>query len=45
VKWPRVSCKGTAIQRGLKDGSRGIAIVAAVTRQLLVKTLRTGKDL
>jgi hypothetical protein len=33
-----VSCKGAAIQRGLEYGSRGIAIVGAVTRQLLVKT-------
>jgi hypothetical protein len=34
-----------AIQRGLKHGSRGIAIVGAITRQLLVKTLWARKDL
>jgi hypothetical protein len=37
--------KGAAIQRGLEHGSRGIAIVGVVTRQLLVKTLQAGKDL
>jgi hypothetical protein len=39
------SWKGVAIQRRLEPGSRGIAIVGAITRQLLVKTLRAGKDL
>jgi hypothetical protein len=39
------SWKGAAIQRGLEHGSRGIAIVAAVTRQLLMKALQAGKDL
>jgi hypothetical protein len=34
-----------ALQRELELGSRGIAIVGAVTRQLLVKTLGAGKDL
>jgi hypothetical protein len=37
--------KGAAIQRGLEHGSRGIAIVGAVKRQLLVKTLQAGKHL
>jgi hypothetical protein len=37
--------KGAAIQRGLKSGSRGIATVKAVTRQILVKALEAGKDL
>jgi hypothetical protein len=41
----RNSWKRAAIQRGTEHGSRGIAIVGAVTRQLLVKTLRDGKDL
>jgi hypothetical protein len=40
-----MSWKGASIQRGLERGSTGIAIVGAVTRQLLVKTLRAGKDL
>jgi hypothetical protein len=39
------SLKGAAVQRGLEQGSREIAIVGAVTRQLPVKTLRAGKDL
>jgi hypothetical protein len=39
------SWKGAAILRGLEYGSRGIAIVGTVTRQLLVKTLRAAKDL
>jgi hypothetical protein len=39
------SLKEDAIQRGSVHGSRGIVIVGAVTRQLLVKTLRAGKDL
>jgi hypothetical protein len=34
-----------AIQRGFQHGSRKTAIVGAVTRQLLVKTLRAAKDL
>jgi hypothetical protein len=38
-----VSCKGAAIQRGLDHGSKEIAIVGAVTRQLLVKTQQTEK--
>jgi hypothetical protein len=37
--------KGDTIQTGLEDGKRGTAIVGAVTRQLLVKTLRIGKEL
>jgi hypothetical protein len=37
--------KGAAIQRGLEPGNRKIAIVKTVTRQLLVKALRTGKYL
>jgi hypothetical protein len=36
-----VSCKGAAIQRGLDHGSKGIAIVGAITRQQLVKTQLT----
>jgi hypothetical protein len=39
------SWKGAAIQTGLQPGSRGTAIIGAVTRQLLVKTLWAGKDL
>jgi hypothetical protein len=39
------SWKGAAIQRGLERGNEGIAIVKPVTRQLLVKTVRAGKDL
>jgi hypothetical protein len=39
------SWKGATIQRGLEHRSRGIAIVGAITRQLLVKTLGAGKDL
>jgi hypothetical protein len=39
------SSKGAAIQRGLEHESGGIAIVGAVTRQLLEKTLRAEKDL
>jgi hypothetical protein len=39
------SCKGATTQRELEYGSRGIAIVGAVTRQLLVKILRAGTDL
>jgi hypothetical protein len=38
------SWKGAAIQRGFELGSRGIAIVRAITRQPLVKILWTGKD-
>jgi hypothetical protein len=30
-------------QRELEPGNKGIAIVGAVTRQLLTKTLRAGK--
>jgi hypothetical protein len=37
--------KRAAFQRGLEHGSRGIAIIAAVTSQLLVEKLRTGKYL
>jgi hypothetical protein len=37
------SRKGDTTQRGLEDGCRGIATVRAVTGQLLVKTLQTGK--
>jgi hypothetical protein len=37
--------KGAAIQRGLEHGSKGIGIVEAVTRQLLMKALQAGKDL
>jgi hypothetical protein len=40
----RGSWKGAAVQRGLEHGSRGIAIVGAVTKQLLVETLRARKD-
>jgi hypothetical protein len=40
----KVSWKGTGIQRGLEHGSRGIAIVGAVTRQLPVKTLQARKE-
>jgi hypothetical protein len=36
---------GTAVQRGLEPGSRGIAIVRSRYRQLLVKTLQAGKVL
>jgi hypothetical protein len=36
----RGSWKGAAIQRGLEPGNRGVAIVGAATRQLLVKTLQ-----
>jgi hypothetical protein len=39
------SCKVAAIQSGLEHGGRGRAIVGAVTRQLLEKTLQAGKDL
>jgi hypothetical protein len=39
------SWKWAAIQAGLEHGSRGIAIVEAVTSQLLVKTLQAGEDL
>jgi hypothetical protein len=39
------SGKRVAIQRQLVFGSRGIAIVGAITRQQLVKTLGVGKDL
>jgi hypothetical protein len=40
-----VAQKGATIQGGLEYGIRGISIVGAVTRQLLVKTLQAGKDL
>jgi hypothetical protein len=33
--------KGAAIQREPEHGNRGIAIVGAVTRQLLMKTLQS----
>jgi hypothetical protein len=39
------SWKGVTILRGLESGSRGIAIVGTVIRQLLVKRLLAGKDL
>jgi hypothetical protein len=39
----RGSWKGAAIEREHEHGSRGMAIVGAVTRQLLVKTLQAGK--
>jgi hypothetical protein len=42
--WKRNRQLGAAIQRGIQYGSRGITIVGAVTRQLLMKTLQTGKD-
>jgi hypothetical protein len=35
--------KEAAIQKRLEHGSRGIAIVGAVTSQPLVKILRAGK--
>jgi hypothetical protein len=38
-----LSWKRADIQRGLASGSRRIATVAAITRQLLVKILRAGK--
>jgi hypothetical protein len=37
------SWKGATIQRGLEHGSRGIAIVGAVARQLAVKKLQAEK--
>jgi hypothetical protein len=40
-----VQLEGSRIQRGLEPRSRGIAIVKAVNRQLLRKTLGAGKDL
>jgi hypothetical protein len=39
-----LDCKRSAIQRGLEPERIRIAIVKAVARQLLVKTLRTGED-
>jgi hypothetical protein len=39
------SWKGAAVEKGLEPGDRGIAIVKAITRQLLVKPLQAGKDL
>jgi hypothetical protein len=39
------SFKGSAVQIGLEHRSRGIAIVKAVTRKRLVKTLHAGKHL
>jgi hypothetical protein len=39
----RGSWNEAAVQRGLDPGSRGIAIVEAVIRQVLVKTSRAGK--
>jgi hypothetical protein len=36
---------GAVVQRGVVPGIRGIAIVRIVTRQLLVKTVMTGKDI
>jgi hypothetical protein len=41
----RVSWKGAAVQIGLESGSRGKPLLEAVTRQLLVKTMRAGKYL
>jgi hypothetical protein len=41
----KFSWKGAAIQRGLEHRSRGIAIVGAIIRQLLVTTLQAGNDL
>jgi hypothetical protein len=41
----RKKAKGGAVQRGPEPGSRRIAIVKAVTRQLLAKTLKAAKDL
>jgi hypothetical protein len=45
LKKNRVSWMGAAVQTKLEHGSRQIAIVGAVTRQLLVKTLQNGKEL
>jgi hypothetical protein len=54
VKWPPawelVSCnkgswKGAAVQKELEQESRGIAMLEAVTRKRLVKTLQAVKDL
>jgi hypothetical protein len=43
---PRIcSWKGSTVQRWHEHGSRGIATVRSRLRQLLVKTLRTVKDL
>jgi hypothetical protein len=39
------SWKEAAFQRELECGSKGIAMLETVTRQLLVKTLRAGRDL
>jgi hypothetical protein len=39
------SWKGAAVQGGLEPRSRRIAVVKAVTRQLQVMTLWSGKDL
>jgi hypothetical protein len=39
------SWKGATIPRGIESGGRGIAIVGAITRQLLVKRLHAGKGL
>jgi hypothetical protein len=39
------SWKAAAIQREPEHGRRGTAIVGAITRKLLVKTLQAGKDL
>jgi hypothetical protein len=41
----RFSQKGAAVQRDLEPESRGISIVGALTKQLLVKTLRARKIL
>jgi hypothetical protein len=41
TKW-RLCRKGATIQRVIDHRSRGIAIVAAITRQLLVKALQAG---
>jgi hypothetical protein len=39
------SFEGGTVQREHEPGSRGIAIVKAVTRKSLVQTLQAGKDL
>jgi hypothetical protein len=45
LRWSKnLQLEGATIQRVLEPGSRGIAIAQAVTRKVLVKTLRPGKD-
>jgi hypothetical protein len=41
VKWPRVSWKGAAIQRGLQPGGRGIAVVKSRYQETSSNRLRT----